>query len=129
MKVIESYFVLLYDRTWIESSVDSARKHIFAAKARSIDAIPPIQATCCNTRSEPYFTVDMCGHMHIYVPQRFRPQNQWVGEGHQSKDGNRCSILFCRASYVLLAERVQGSLQVREGRFEMHTPLSLQWQL
>ena len=44
MKVIESYVVLLYDRTCTESSVDSARKHIFAAKARSIDAIPPTQA-------------------------------------------------------------------------------------
>lgn len=44
MKVVESYVILLYDRTCTESSVDSARKYMFAAKARSIDAIPPTQA-------------------------------------------------------------------------------------
>uniref|UniRef100_UPI00358F6B91 uncharacterized protein n=1 Tax=Myxine glutinosa TaxID=7769 RepID=UPI00358F6B91 len=41
MSVLEKYAVLLYDRTCTESNVDSARKHIFTAKARSIDTIPP----------------------------------------------------------------------------------------
>ena len=44
MSVLETYVVLMYDRTCTETTVDSARKHIFTTKARSIDAIPPTGA-------------------------------------------------------------------------------------
>ena len=44
MSVLESYVVLMYDRGSDETTVDSARKHMFTSKARSIDAIPPTRA-------------------------------------------------------------------------------------
>ena len=44
MCVLESYVVRMYDRGSDETTVDSARKHMFTSKARSIDAIPPTRA-------------------------------------------------------------------------------------
>ena len=44
MSVLDSYVVLMYDRGSDETTVDSARKHMFTSKARSIDAIPPTRA-------------------------------------------------------------------------------------
>lgn len=46
ISVMEQYVVgqLLYDRTSTETTVDSARKHMFTTKARSIDNIPPTAA-------------------------------------------------------------------------------------
>ena len=44
MSVLESYVVLMYDRGSDETTVDSARKHMFTSKARSVDAIPPTRA-------------------------------------------------------------------------------------
>ena len=44
MSDLESYVVLMYDRGSDETTVDSARKHMFTSKARSIDAIPPTRA-------------------------------------------------------------------------------------
>ena len=44
MSVLETYVVLLYDRTCTETTVNSARKHIFTTKVRSIDSIPPTGA-------------------------------------------------------------------------------------
>ena len=44
MSVLESYVVLMYDRGSDETTVDSARKHMFTSKARYIDAIPPTRA-------------------------------------------------------------------------------------
>ncbi|CAB4012719.1 Hypothetical predicted protein, partial [Paramuricea clavata] len=41
---IERYTVLLYDRTSNKSTVNEARKQLFAQKGRSLDAIPPSRA-------------------------------------------------------------------------------------
>ena len=47
MSVLESYVVLMYARGSDETTVDSARKHMFTSKARSIDAIPPTSNQSC----------------------------------------------------------------------------------
>lgn len=44
MSVMESFVVLMYDRTCQETEVNAARKHMFCTKSRSIDAIPPTAA-------------------------------------------------------------------------------------
>ena len=44
MSVLDSYMVFMYDRGSDETTVDSARKHMFTSKSRSIDAIPPTRA-------------------------------------------------------------------------------------
>ena len=44
MSVLEAYVVLLYDRTCTETTVNSARKHMFTTKDRSMDNIPPTRA-------------------------------------------------------------------------------------
>ena len=43
-ELIEQFIVLLYDRTTTHTSVNQARKELFAQKGRAIDLIPPTQA-------------------------------------------------------------------------------------
>ena len=43
-ELIEHFIVLLYDCTTIHTSVNQARKEVFAQKERTIDLIPPTQA-------------------------------------------------------------------------------------
>ena len=42
--LIEQFIVLLYDRTTSHTSVNQARKELFAQKGTTIDLIPPTQA-------------------------------------------------------------------------------------
>ena len=44
LKKLERFVVLLYHRTSTKTSVNEARKELFAQKARSLDGIPPTQA-------------------------------------------------------------------------------------
>ena len=44
MSVLKAFFVLLYDRTYTETTVNMARKHIFTTKGRSMDNLPPTRA-------------------------------------------------------------------------------------
>ena len=44
VELFEQFIVLLYDRTTTHTSVNQARKELFAQKGRAIDLIPPTQA-------------------------------------------------------------------------------------
>ena len=50
MSVLEAYVVLLYDHTCAETTVNSARKHLFTTKARSMNTIPPPTQPCDSTQ-------------------------------------------------------------------------------
>ena len=75
MSVMESYVVLLYDRTCTAISVDSARKHIFSIKARSMDAIPPTAATLVqHTKRAVYQGGHVWGQAHVRNPELPSPE-------------------------------------------------------
>lgn len=76
MSVLESYVVLLYDRTSSESTVNSARRHLFTTKARSIDAIPPTSAALLqHAKRATYQGGHVWGQAHIRAPDVPSPES------------------------------------------------------
>ena len=75
MCILEIYVVLLYDRTCTETTVDSARKHIFCSKARSIEAMPPTGAALLqHTKLAVYQGGHVWGQAHIRTPELPSPE-------------------------------------------------------
>ena len=69
MSVLESYVVLMYGRGSDETTVDSARKHMFTSKARSIDTIPPTRAALLqHARRETYQGGHVWGQAQVRDP-------------------------------------------------------------
>ena len=88
MSVLEAFFVLLYDRTCTETTVNLARKHIFTTKGRSTDNLPPTRAALLHhTKQAVYQVLDMCGGRHSPVFHLFPLQKHTVDRRVQRKDG------------------------------------------
>ena len=64
MPALERFVVLLYDRTSCEVEVNTARKHLFTQKSRSIDALPPTRAALLEHSKRAAF---MAGHCWAQV--------------------------------------------------------------
>jgi hypothetical protein len=76
MSVLEWYVVLLYDRTSFEATADSARRHLFTTKARSIDAIPPTSAALLqHAKRAIYQGGHVWGQAHIRAPDVPSPES------------------------------------------------------
>ena len=86
---IEHRTMLLYDRTCTKISVDSARKHIFSTKARSMDAIPPTAAALVQHTKRLYTKVGMCGDRRMSVIQNYLLQRPVDGIMHWHKSATK----------------------------------------
>ena len=76
MSVLESYVVLMYGRGSDETTVDSARKHMFTSKARSIDTIPPTRAALLqHARRATYQGGHVWGQAQVRDPDLPSPQS------------------------------------------------------
>ena len=94
MCILETYVVLLYNRTCTETTVDSARKHILCSKAGQSKPYHPQEQYCFNTRNGLYNTVDKCVDKHVSVLQNFLRQRPAGGERVPRKLGSRCGHCF-----------------------------------
>lgn len=75
MCVLETYVVLLYDRTSTDTSVDVARRRLFTCKGRSIDAIPPTSASLLqHTKRAIYQGGHIWGQSLVRVPDVPTPE-------------------------------------------------------
>ena len=99
MCILETYVVLLYNRTCTETTVVSARKHILCSKAGQSKPYHPQDQHCFNTRNGLHTKVDMCGDKHMSVLQNFLRQRPAGGESVPHKDGSRCGHCFQRQSH------------------------------
>jgi len=69
MAPFEKFVILLYDKTSSEVSVDLARKYMFTAKGRPIDAIPPTEAALFeHTKRAVHQAGFVWGQMHVRSP-------------------------------------------------------------
>ena len=94
MFILETYVVLLYNRTCTETTVVSARKHILGSKAGQSKPYKPQEQNCFNTRNGLYTKVDMCGDKHMSVLQNFLRQRPAHGERVPYKLGSQCGHCF-----------------------------------
>ena len=75
MRILDTYVVLLCNRTSTETTVDSARKHIFCSNARSIEAIPPTGAALFQpTKRVVYHGGHVWGQAHVRTPEFPSPE-------------------------------------------------------
>ena len=76
MSVLESFVVLLYDRTSTETTVNAARRHLFTTKARSIEAMPPTGAALLqHAKRATYQGGHVWGQAHVRAPDLPSPES------------------------------------------------------
>ena len=90
MSVLESYVVLMYDRGSDETTVDSARKHMFTSKARYIEPFHQPELHCCSMQDERHTRVAIYGVRLRFEIQIFLLQSPGDGAGIRREDGTRC---------------------------------------
>ena len=73
-ELIEQFIVLLYDRTTTHTSVNQARKELFAQKRRAIDLIPPTQAALIQHLKRATYQAGYCWSQScIAAPEMLSP--------------------------------------------------------
>lgn len=75
MEHIESYVVLLYDRTSGKKSVNDAKKQLFAQKGRALDAIPPTRAALVERTKRAAYQAGYCWGQAL-TPNPVLPSSQ-----------------------------------------------------
>ena len=90
-ELIEQFIVLLYDRTTTHTSVNQARKELFAQKGRAIDLIPPTQAALIQHVKRATYQTGYCWSQSCIAAPEMPSPSVW---GWTKKDTGKWDVFW-----------------------------------
>ena len=84
---IEQFIVLLYDRTTTHTSVNQARKELFAQKGRAIDIITPTQAALIQHVKRATYQAGYCWSQYCIAAPEMPSPSVWGGRRRTLESG------------------------------------------